>query len=162
MTTIVINFNKQIREYLDTVKIDIQSELRIQEFEATGSAINSLRVVANQYLIGELRGVVHLNFLVKGFKTKPLAVSRAFIDNIILWMQARNIMPKRKGVIVPATYTNITRSAFSIAKGIVDKGTPVTRGEKGVDIIRILNDNLPDYLEGVASDFLLNFKDKIK
>ena len=158
----MINFNKQIREYLDTVKIDIQSELRNQSLIATGSAVNSLRVVANQFLIGELRGVVYLNFLRKGFKEKPKSVSRSFIDNIIDWMLVKGIQPQREGEIVPSTETNIKRSAFGIAKGIVDKGTPVTRGEKGVDINRILNENLPDYLEGVAGELLLNFQDKIK
>ena len=157
-----INFNRQIREYLDTVKLDIESELTNQYPGASGQARSSLRVVANQFLIGELRGVVYLNFLLKGFTTKPRSVSRAFIDNIISWMGFRNIQPMRDGEILPSSETNIRRSAFAIAKGVVDKGTPVTRSEKGIDLQRILNENLPEYLEGVAGNLLVNFQDKIK
>ena len=157
-----IDFNRQIREYLDTVKGDIQSELHAQSMNATGTASASLRVVANQFLIGELRGVVYLNFLFKGFKEKPRSVGRQFVDNIIRWMQVKGISPQRDGQIVASTSTNIRRSAFSIAKGITEKGTRVTRGEAGIDINRILEENLPPYLEGVAAGFLVDFQDKIK
>ena len=157
-----INFNAHIREYLDTVKLDIQSELQNQDMNATGTASSSLRVVSNQFLIGEVRGVVYLNFLLKGFTQKPKSVGRAFVDGIIRWMEVRGIMPQRDGEILPATATNIKRSAFSIAKGITEKGTRVTRGEAGIPIRQILDDNLPDYLEGVAGQLLVNFSDKIK
>ena len=157
-----IDFNRQIREYLDTVLIDIQSELKGQGMNATGAASASLRVVANQFLIGELRGLVYLNFLVKGFTQKPRSVGRQFVDNIIRWMQVKGISPQRDGQVVPSTATNIRRSAFGIAKGITIRGTRVTRGEAGIDINKILEENLPPYLEGVAGQLLVSFSDKIK
>ena len=158
----MIDFNQHIRAYLKEVQAAIVQSARSQNLNATGTALNSLRVVANQYLIGELRGVFYINFLRTGFTGKPRSVSRLFIDNIIIWMRAKGIFPEKDGQIVPSTSSNIRRSAFGIAKGIVDHGTRVTRGEAGIPITKILEDNLTPYLEGVASEFLLNFKDKLK
>jgi len=157
-----INFDRQIREYLDTVKIDIQSELRSQSLMASGNAFNSLRVVANKFLIGELRGVVYLNFLIRGFKGKPKNVSTSFIDNIIAWMGFKGVQPQRDGLIVEATENNIRRSAFAIAKGITETGTRITRGEAGIPLNRILKDNLPKYLEGVQGQLLVSFQDSLE
>ena len=157
----MIDFNKQIREYLDTVKIDIVSEMRNQRLVASGQAISSLRVVANQFLIGELRGEAYINTLMKGYNQRPKHVGRRFLDRIINWMRIKGIQPMNDGQVSPNTEGYIKRSAYGIAQSIVDNGTRINKGEAGVDLVKILDENLPDYLEGVAGELLVSFSDNL-
>ena len=157
-----INFNPAIREYLDTVKIDIVSEMNNQRLVASGTAISSLRVVANQFLIGELRGQAYINTLIKGYSGRPGSIGRKFVDNIITWMQAKGIQPMIDNQVAPDTEGYIRRSAYAIAKGIVDTGTRINKGNAGIPLTKILEENLADYLEGVAGELLISFSDNIK
>jgi len=147
------DLNKVLREYLDTVKDDIRSEIRSQSRYASGWAYNTLRVVGNQILKAELRGVGYLQFLQTGVGSKPRSVSPSFTQRIMQWMRAKGIQP-RGG--------NLRRSAGGIARSISRKGTAIKRGQRGIDIDGILQDNLTPALEGVAAEILKDFSNGLK
>ena len=161
-----MDLSKEIRKYLIAVRKDITAQIDKHDFIASGRMRRNTRVVANQYLAGEVRGVYYMNFLQEG-TSKPKKVSKGFVDNIIDWIGYKGIALKRtrkdgSTYIVPNTKSNIKRSAFGIAQGIVDKGTPATRREKNIDIIGAMNRHKNDYLEAIGKEFLLTFEDKLK
>ena len=160
----MIDIARHQREYLETVKLDVLSDLNSRGMNATGNLKQSLRVVENQYLRAQLRGADYLNYLISMNNSKrPRSRGRTFIDNIITWMKARGIRPQRENKIVPATNTNYRRSAFAIAGGIMTKGTKYQKPppqERGIDLRGHLKDNLPPYLEGITRELLINFKDR--
>jgi hypothetical protein len=158
-----MDFNKEIRIYLIAVKNDILNQINTNDFVASGTMRNKLRVVANQHFLdGEIRGTFYMQYLEKGYRKKPSFVGRNFVANLIDWMRFRNISPKRNGVILPATETNLKRSAFGIAKGIVKKGTPATRQEKNLDIAGAMAKHVQPLMEGITLEFFKTFNDDLK
>lgn len=156
-----MNLDKEIRAYLVEVKKDLVQQIDNQALIASGRMKNSLRVVANQRLVGELRGTLYTQYNEKGFNVKPKNVSRRFVDNIKEWMYYKGISPKRNGEILPATSTNIRRSAFAIAKGIIDNGTPVTQGLKGIDIEGAMKKHESAYLNNIGKEFFKSFDERL-
>ena len=155
-----MDFEVEIRTYLKAVRADVVAQIDKYNYIASGRMRRNFRVVANQFLSGEIRGVFYMNFLQKGSK-KPKGVSRLFVDNIVNWMNSRRIQPKRDGIPVANTTTNIRRSAYGIAKGIVMNGTPATRGEKNLDIVGAMERHKRPYLESIGKEFLLEFNNKL-
>ena len=156
----------EIRNYLKAVRKDVSNQIDTNGFIASGRMKRNFRVVANQYLVGEIRGVYYMNFLQEG-TSKPKKVSKAFVANIAEWMKFKGISLKRKRkdgstYIVPNTTSNIKRVAGAIAYGIVDKGTPATRREKNLDIIGAMNRHKKPYLEAIGKEFLLTFEKNLK
>ena len=140
------NLNSIWREYLETVKGDIQTVLAQQGRRATGNAIDSMRIVQNGKLNPQLRGARYIQNLQTGRGSQPKGISRKFIQNIKTWM----------------LHKGIEGSAFAIAKHLVQQGTAIKRGQPGVNIRQIMRDNMPDALKASSKDLLLEFKGKLK
>ena len=157
----MIPLSKHLREYLETVKGDIIIDLDSNHMNATGFLRSSLRVVENQYLDAQLRGANYLPFVQTQPRTRKPNSPR-FWYQIFLWMQAKGIAPERDGKVLPATTTNLRRSAYAIAKGITERGTKYQRGARGVDLREHMKANLPKALEGISGEFLTQFRDKAK
>lgn len=140
------DFSDIWREYLETVKLDLQAELRYQDMIATGNALNRLRIVQNGKLKAELRGPDYIQNLIKGQGSKPKGIGRKFIRGIRSWM----------------FHKGIEGSAYAIAKAIVEKGTSIKQGKKGIDVKPIIKENLPTALESMSKELILEFKSKVK
>ena len=147
------NFSTILNEYLQTVKSDIISEMSAQGRNASRTAVNSLRVVANQYLQAELRGVAYFEYLQDGVGSQPKAVSPEFRENIESWMRYKGITPDNGKSIRSASY--------GIAKSIVDRGTAIRRGQQGLTITDIIKENIPTALKDISSEMVLEFTDKL-
>ena len=157
-----MNFDRQFTDFLTNVRKDIQGQFREQDLNASGFAMNSLKVVANQYIKAQIVGRRYTKYLEKGWKGRPKSVGRNFVDNIIQWMSFRGIQPKRDGKIIPSTETNIKRSAFGIAKGITQFGTSVNKGFKGLEFQKAINQNMSPFLQSIGAEFTIEFKEKLK
>ena len=161
-----MDLEEEIRDYLKAVRKDVTAQIDKHNFIASGRMRSNFRVVANQFLAGEIRGVFYMNFLQEG-TAKPKKVGKDFVANIIEWMRFKGIQPKRINkdgsfYVVPNTTSNIKRSASGIAQGIVDNGTPATRREKNLDIIGAMNRHKKKYLESIGKEFLLTFEKNLK
>lgn len=147
-------------EYLLTVKDDILIDLSARNMNATREAARSLRVVQNQFIRAQLRGVFYIDYLVSfNQRQSPKKVSENFATGVMIWMQAKGIAPKRGGQVVPRTTTNLLRSANAIAQSIVNNGNPYKK-KRGIDLTKHLNDNKPELLRDVSNALLRSFKDK--
>jgi hypothetical protein len=140
----VYDFSKVFREYLETVRDDIRREMQSQGRNASGYASNSLRIVANQRLQAELRGVRYFEALQRG--VKPKGISPAFVGKISSWMRSKGI----------------EGSAFAIARSIVQRGTAIYRGQRGIDIDSILQDNRTQLLDDMGREIVFEFKKGLK
>lgn len=158
-----INLGPQIREFLTTVKEDIIKQIDAQKRNATGDLKRSLRVVSNQYLKGELRSNRYIQNLQTGVGSKPKGLPFKEIKD---WIKAKGIKPRRKGKFIPATETNINRTAFVIARSIKEKGTAIKRGQKGLSIDQLIKENMPETLKDMGTkmikDFDKDFKLRVK
>jgi len=94
-----------------------------------------------------------LELLDKGFRPKrPLG--KAGIDNIVSWMQARGIQPRRKGRFVRGTRSNFRRAAFGIAREVHLRGAIKRYGNKGSDILnKSFTEIEPQFIEGVMGAY---------
>ena len=159
----MIDFARAQREYLDTVKGDILNDLNSRGMNATGNLKASLRVVENQHFRAQLRAADYLP-LVVSFNRRPYPSSPSFWKNIVIWMKARRIRPRRNdGRISGTTATDYQRAAYGIATKITRTGTKYQRPQsaRGVDLQAHLRDNLPDYLKGISKELLTSFKDRL-
>ena len=129
------DFHTEYLEFLNDVKDNLQSQLKRQNRKATGNAINSLRVVANQKLKAELRGAPYLKFLETGVGSKPRGIGRAFIDRIIEWV---------------------------IGKSIVNEGTQIYQGQKGISISQAIKESKPTLLKEMGQKMMIDFKNGLK
>ena len=148
------DFHTEYLEFLNDVKDNLQSQLKRQNRKATGNAINSLRVVANQKLKAELRGAPYLKFLETGVGSKPRGIGRAFIDRIIEWVIAKSIQPKEK--------QTIKQVAFAIGKSIVNEGTQIYQGQKGISISQAIKESKPTLLKEMGQKMMIDFKNGLK
>jgi len=156
------DFKQIYREYLNTVKGDIEVQMRRQNRVASRKGIQSLRVVANQFLTAEIRGLKYIQYLEDGVGSHPKSFGRGLIDNIAQWMKDKSISPFRNGEIVPSTSTNIRRAAGAIARSIVKQGTAIRRGEQGLDFQTPIQENMPQLLKDMGRKMVVEFTDKLK
>ena len=89
-----LNFNNEYREFLNDVKDNLIMQLKEQNRKATGYAINSLRVVANQKLEAELRGPKYLQYLQTGIGSQPKSIGTKFINTMDYSKARRSAKPK--------------------------------------------------------------------
>jgi len=157
-----MNFEKQIRSYLVDVRKDVTKQINALQMSASGRMEHKFRVVANQHLVGEIRGVHYMKYLENTFTGRPQTVGRQFVENIIEWFRYKRLQPKRNGEIIPSTETNIKRSAFGIAKSIVANGTKYSKSGVGLDIQGAMNRHKSDYLESIGKEFLKEFSENLK
>ncbi len=156
------DFKRIYREYLNTVKGDIEVQMRSQNRVASGDAIKSLRVVANQFLEAEIRGLRYIGTLEDGVGSQPSSFGSAFINDIMSWMKAKGISPLRKGKVLPSTDTNIRRAAGGIARNIVRHGTKIKQGEHGLDLKEAIDENKPQLLKDMGKEMILDFTEQFK
>lgn len=156
------DFKRIYREYLNTVKSDIEVQMRSQNRIASKSAIRSLRVVANQFLEAEIRGLRYIKFLEDGVGSQPKKGSDGFLSELVEWMRDKGIAPRRRGKIVPATETNLERAAGGIMNSLVRKGSAIKRGEHGLDIKEAVEENKPQLLKDMGAEMALEFKEIMK
>lgn len=156
------DFKRIYREYLNTVKDDIQVEMNSQNRIASRQAYNSMRVVANQFLEAEIRGVKYIQYLENGVGSQPKTFGKGLIKNIMDWMRAKGISPFHKGQILPSTETNLKRAAGGIARSLVRNGTAIKRGEPGLHIKEAIDENKPQLLKDMGAEMVLEFKDIMK
>lgn len=157
-----MDFKTENTEFLRNVLKDIKQQFKTRDLVASGFAINSMKIVANQFITAQIVGRKYTEYLQTGFKGKPRNVSRSFVDGIMLWMGYRGILPKRNGEIIPSTTTNIKRSAFGIARGIVKRGTSINQGRQGLEFERAIESNMTPYMESIGKKYLVTFQEKTK
>ena len=157
-----MEFKQENTAFLRNVKQDIQEQFKNRDLIASGFAVNSLKIVANQFINAQIVGRKYTAYLETGFKGKPKNVSTSFINGIIAWMASRGIAPMRNGEVLPSTSTNIKRSAFGIARGIVSRGTSINQGRQGLEIEVAIQKNMTPYLESIGANYVATFKDKLK
>jgi len=158
----VADFKPIYREYLETVKSDIVVQMKQQKRYATGNSINSLRVVANQFLSAEIRGDRSISTLEDGVGNQPRAVGNNLISGLMAWMKAKGIHPFRRGEVLPNTDKNIRRAATGIAINMVQRGSAIKRGEKGLDIKTAIDENMPELLKGMGKIMVDDFTNEFK
>ena len=155
------DFKAAYREYLNTIIVDVKAEMREQKRRATREAINSLRVVENQFLNAQIRGVKYFDYLRDHSGSKPRGIGRELVSNLMEWMKFKGIQPERRGKIEPSTEGNYKRSAFGIAQNMVDNGNEIYRGQKGIDFHTPIRENMPELLEDMGRVMVVSFTDKL-
>lgn len=152
------DFKEEYREFLDAVKINLTAQMRSQNRIATGFAVNTLRIVANDKLEAELRGVGYFKYLQTGIGAQPKKIGKRFINFLKEWIKAKRIEPRPN--------EKIKQLAFRIAQSIVYKGTAIKRGQKGISISQAIKDEKPEFLKQVGAkmriDFVKGLKIKLK
>ena len=157
----MIALNNAFRNFLREVKFDLIEQLDSQKRNATGLLKNSLRVVANQRLEGELRGLGYMEFLV--FGSQPSGVGRALVNKLIIWLKAKKIpLRNDKGQFITKNENNYKRSAFAIANHISSRGTAIKRGQKGVSIQDAITRNIDKLGQEVATEYFVDFTNGLK
>ena len=155
------SFKRIFREYLNTVRDDIVTEMRARNMPATGLAERTLRVVANQHLEAQIRGQIYIGALETGVGSKPRGVGNSLIRNLMVWMKAKGVSPLRNGKVMPSNTDNLRRSAWGIAISLVRRGTAIYRGAKGIDLKAPIKDNMPKLLQSMGTEIVIEFKDKL-
>ena len=148
-----MNLSPQIRAYLIEVRKDLTSQIDELGMKASGRMKRNLRVVANQYLEGEIRGEFYTEFLTKPYTKKPSGVSPAFVARIKSWMQWKGIQPDND--------KTIEQASNAIAHKIVEKGTKWSKPGKGLDIPGAMKRHESKYLKSIGEEFLLTFSKKL-
>jgi hypothetical protein len=149
------NFHTENQEFLNDLRDNLRVQLKRQGRKATGRAINSLRVVSNQKLNAELRGVGYLAYLQTGVGSKPKAIGSRLISNLMEWISYKGITPAPK--------QTIKQMAFAIANTISADGTRIfQRKEKGISISQAIKETKPKFLKEIGQKMIIDFKKGLK
>jgi hypothetical protein len=158
----LLSLKNLYRNFLKGVKEDLIAQIDSQNRKASGLLRSSLRVVANQRLEGELRGLFYIEYLMDGVGSKPSGISPQFVKRIEQWMRYKGIQPRERGRFARKSNTAYRRSAYAIAKKIHEQGTAIYRGQRGLDIEQAISDNIDTFGQEVAREYEVVFEEQFK
>lgn len=119
----------------------LKAQMKFDGTDATGKTARSISKEVKEttlYILSEGKGsAATLELIDKGFRPKTPPPK----DDIIKWMKAKGVSPKRKGKFVRATNSAYKRSATAIAIGISRSGAIKRFANKGSGILNYVFNN---------------------
>ena len=144
----------------------LKTQMKIDRTVASGKTLRSIEPTVNGTTLGilsEARGGVPILQAIdegtEGYRTIPP------IEQIISWMKAKNISPKRNRQFVSPKEHAYRRSAFQIARAMATRGTIKRYGYKGSGILdftvsKLLTDFDNIVMKGYEKDVSNHFQQK--